>query len=78
MCILFNLVVHHLPGFRAFFSLFLYLIKEESSASGSCESGGDKLRPIGQDGVAVGTREEACSTNVVQEDTSHRLKSGND
>lgn len=75
MSIQYDLGVHSLPGFRAF---LLYLIKEESSASGSCESGGDKLRPIGQDGVTVGTRKKACSTNVVQEDTSHRQISGSD
>lgn len=59
-------------------SFLRYLIKEESSASGSCEARGDKLRPIGQDGVTVGTRKQACSTNVVQENASHRQISGID
>lgn len=55
-----------------------HLIEEERSSCGSCESCGDELRPISQDGVTVGTREEACSANVVQEDTAHRLISGSD
>lgn len=50
-----------------------HLIEEESSACGSSESCGDELRAISQDSVTVGTREEASSANVVQEDTPHRL-----
>lgn len=48
-----------------------HLVEQKSSACGSCESGGDQLRSISQDCVTVGTRKEPCSTNVVQEDTSH-------
>lgn len=48
-----------------------HLIEEKSSACGSCEPCGDQLWSIRQDGVTVGTREQARSTNVVQKDASH-------
>lgn len=53
------LLVSHSWSFSA------YLIEEESSACGSCEARGDELRPIRQDRVAVGTREEARPANVI-------------
>ena len=56
---------------RSTWLMSLYLVEEESSACGSCETCGDKLRPVGQNGVTVGTGEEACPANVVQEDASH-------
>lgn len=49
----------------------MYLVEEESPASSSGEAGGDELSSVGQDGVTVGTREEASPTDVVQEDTPH-------
>lgn len=57
----------------AFVDHFLHLIEEESSARGSRESCGDELRPVSQNGVTVGTREETRSADVVQEDAPHRL-----
>lgn len=42
-----------------------HLIEEESSAGGAGEACGDELSPVGQDGVTVGTREEATPTNVI-------------
>lgn len=77
-------VPHHVPAGEHHSVLHLailqvhHLIEEERSACGSCESCGDELRAISQDGVTVGTGEEACSANVVQEDTSHRSVSGSD
>lgn len=70
-------VSHHMPAGKHHSVLHLailqvhYLVEEESSACGSCETCGDKLGSVRQDGVTVGTGEEACSANVVQEDTSH-------
>lgn len=49
----------------------MYLVEQESPASGSGESRGDEFSSVCQDGVTVGTREEASPTNVVQEDASH-------
>ena len=49
----------------------MHLIKEEGSAGGPGEACGDELRSIGEDGVTVGTGEEACSTDVVEEDSPH-------
>lgn len=48
-----------------------YLVEEESSARGTGKPCWDKLRSVGQDGVAVGAGEETCSANVVQEDAPH-------
>lgn len=47
------------------------LVEEKSSAGGSSEACGDELSSVGQNGVTVGTREEASSTNVIQEDPPH-------
>lgn len=47
------------------------LVEQESPASGSGEACGDEFSSVGQNGVTVGTREEASPTNVVQEDPSH-------
>lgn len=48
-----------------------HLVEQESSASGSSEACGDEFSSVGQDGVTVGTREEAGPTDVIQEDTAH-------
>ena len=75
-------VPHHVPAGERHSVLDLtvlqvhHLIEEERSACGSCETRGDELRAISQDGVAVGAGEEACSANVVQEDTPHCQISG--
>lgn len=47
------------------------LVEQEGSSCGSGEAGGDELGAVGQDGVTVGTGEEAAPTNVIQEDTTH-------
>lgn len=70
-------VTHHVPPRQHDSVLHLAvlqihnLVEEESPASGSGEAGGDELSSVGQDGVTVGTREEASPTDVVQEDTPH-------
>ena len=51
--------------------LWGYLVEEEGSASRASEAGRDELRAIGQDGVTVGTGEEARAPDVVQEDAPH-------
>lgn len=48
-----------------------HLVEKEGSARGSGEARGDELGAVGQDGVAVGTGEEARPSNVVQEDAAH-------
>lgn len=48
-----------------------YLVKQESSAGGSSEACGDEFSSVGQDGVTVGTGEEASPTDVIQEDSPH-------
>lgn len=48
-----------------------YLVKQESSASGSGEACGDKFSSVGQNGVTVGTGEETSATDVIQEDSPH-------
>lgn len=52
-----------------------YLVKQEGPACGSSETCGDKLSSVGQDGVTVGTGEEASPSNVIQEDPTHFLQS---
>lgn len=70
-------ITHHVPPRQHDSVLHLAvlqihnLVEEESPASGSGEAGGDELSSVGQDGVTVGTREEASPTDVVQEDTPH-------
>lgn len=48
-----------------------YLVEQESSASGPSEARGDEFSSVGQNGVTVGAREEASTTNVIQEDPPH-------
>lgn len=48
-----------------------HLIEEEGAARGSGEAGGDELGAVGQDGVTVGAGEEACPSDVIQEDPPH-------
>lgn len=48
-----------------------YLVEQESSACGSSEPRWDELSSIGQNGITIGTREEASSTDVIQEDPPH-------
>lgn len=47
------------------------LVEQESSTGGSSEACWNKFCPVSQNGVTVGTGEEASSTNVVQEDPPH-------
>lgn len=51
------------------------LVEEEGSAGGSGEACGDELSSVGQNGVTVGTGKQASPTNVIQEDSSHRVSS---
>lgn len=48
-----------------------YLVEQESSACGSSEPRWDELSSVGQNGVAIGAREEASSADVIQEDPPH-------
>lgn len=48
-----------------------YLVEQESAAGCSSEACGDELSSVGQNGVTVGTGEQASPTNVIQEDASH-------
>lgn len=48
-----------------------YLIKKKGSSSGPGKPSGDELRAVGKDRIAVCTREQAGTTNVIQENSPH-------
>ena len=48
-----------------------YLVEQEGSAGGPSEACGDQLCSVGQNGVTVGTGEEASPSDVIQEDPPH-------
>lgn len=47
------------------------LVEEKGSARGPGEARRDELGAVGQDGVTVGTGEQASPSNMVQEDAAH-------
>lgn len=52
-----------------------YLIKKKGSSSGPGKPSGDELRAVGKDCIAVCTRKQASTTNVIKENSPHRYSS---
>merc|ERR1719447_2453383 len=50
-----------------------HLVEEECSPCSSSEPGGNKLIPVGEDGLTGGTGEEASSSHMLDENPTHFL-----